>query len=245
MRKLALAGLGVVALAAPAQAFAQTQTNTYTVTASVTPKAKGAKAKPVSSAVRFGFKVDEANGLQPAAVKRYTIGFGGLKTNGKAFKTCQASQMQGSDADCPKGALVGSGTIDNYVYQSAQPNGDGGFPCAKDLHIWNAGANKAVLFVTGDANKCGGVGALAPIPAKFVKFGSNGQALQFEVPDNVLHPIAGLTVAIRSVNSTIKNQKATYKGKKVGFFETVAKSHPVEVTFLTETGQSAKASTKG
>src|SRR4029078_8094161 len=93
--------------------------------------------------------------------------------------------------------------IDNYVYQSAQPNGDGGFACAKEIHVWNAGANKAVLFVTGDANKCAGVGALAPIPAKFVKFG-NGQALQFEVPDNVLHPIAGLTVAIRSVQTPLK-----------------------------------------
>jgi len=111
--------------------------------------------------------------------------------------------------------------------------------CQKTLHVWNAGANKAVLFLNGPGSQCGGVGALPPIPAKFVKFGSNGQALQFDVPPTVLHPIGGLTVAVTDVTSTIKKQTATVKGKKVGYFESVAKTHPVQVTFVTEQGQTS------
>ena len=246
MRKFALACLGaVVALAVPTAAMAQTQHNTYSVTASVTPKKKGSKAKPVPATVKFGVKVDEANGLQPSAVKRYTIGFGGLKTNGKYFKTCKASQMHGTDKTCNTKALVGTGTITNYVYTDNDPSGqNGGFLCQKTLHVWNAGHNRAVLFVGGDPAKCGGVGNLAPIPAKFVKHGSNGQALRFDVPKTVLHPIPGLTVAVRDVTSTIKKQTVTVKGKKRGFFESVSKGHPVNVTFLTEAGQTAKTSTK-
>src|SRR4051812_32383126 len=243
MHKLALAGLGlVVALALPTTALAQTQQNTYKVTASVAPGKKGSKAKPAPVSVKFGYTVGEANGLKPAAVKRYTIGFGGVKTNGKYFKTCQASQMAGSDAGCSKKALVGTGSLDSFVYADNDPSGaNGGFDCKKTLHVWNAGANKAVLFLNGDPNQCGGVGALPAIPAKFVKFGSNGTALQFDVPATVLHPIGGLTVAVTNVSSTIKKQTVTVKGKKVGYFESIAKKHPVSVDFTTEAGQKSTA----
>jgi copper chaperone CopZ len=195
-------------------------------------------------AVKFGYEVGEATGLKPAPVKRYTIGFGGLRTNGKYFKTCTAAQMQGSDADCNAKALVGSGTLQAFVYNDADPSGgNGGFPCSKALHIWNAGANKAVLFIGGDPSGCGGVGNLAPIEAKYVKFGT-GQALQFDVPASVLHPVPGLTVAVTSVSASLPRKTVTVKKAKRAYFESIAKTHPVEVTFVTEQGQTAKATAK-
>jgi hypothetical protein len=230
LRKLALVGAGLaVALALPTSALAAQQ-NTYKVHASVTPKGKA--SGPAS--VKFGFDVSEATGLQPSAVKRYTIAFGGLKVNQKAFKTASISQMNGSDSGANPKALLGAGKIDNYVYADSDPSGvNGGFKCAKDIRVWNAGNGKAILFVGGDPSKCGGVGNLAPIPAKFVKSG-NGQALQFEVPKTVLHPIPGLTVAIRSVSTTMKK----------GAFTSVAKAHPDKATFLTEAGQTATVPAK-
>ena len=212
MLKLALAGLGVLALAAPTAALAQTtQQNTYSVTASVTPKSsKASSKKPVPSALKFNYTVGESHGLKPAAVKRYTIGFGGIRSNGKAFKTCQASQMNGTDSVCSTKALVGTGTLDSFVYADSDPSGqNGGFDCKKTLHVWNAGANKAVLFINGDPNQCGGVGALPAFPISYVKGDGGGTALQFTVPKTVLHPIAGLSVAVRSVKSTIKKMMVT------------------------------------
>ena len=214
---LGLAGALAVAAVSPALAA---QSNTYTVKAKVTPAAKGTKAKPAKAGVKFAYTVGEKTGLQPAAVKRYTIAFAGMKANGEKFA---------------KGALVGSGTINNYVYLSNDPSGTGGFPCAKQLKIYNAGRNKATLTITGDPSKCGGVGTLPDIPAKFVAV-KGGTALQFDVPANILHPIAGLTVAVRSVESTLKKGYLT----SVGY--TGAK-RAVAVTFLAEDGQSATAKT--
>jgi hypothetical protein len=244
MPKIAPAGLVLLAVLVVAAVSLAQQQNTYSVTASVTPKRAGSTSKPVPVAVRFGYHIGEAGGLKPAAVSRYTIGFGGLRTNGRYFTTCAASRMQGSDADCSRKALVGTGTLQAFVYNDADPTGgNGGFACAKTLHIWNAGANKAVLFIGGDPNRCGGVGNLAPISAKYVKF-RNGQALRFDVPQTVRHPVAGLTVAVTDVAATLPRRTVTVKRKKRGYFESIAKTHPVEVTFVTEQGQTAKASTK-
>jgi len=221
LHKLALAGLGVVAaLALPSSALAAQQ-NTYSV------QAKVSKA----NAVTFNYSVGEKTGLKPAAVSRYTIAFSGLKTNGAKFKTCQASQMMGSDVDCNKAALLGKGTLQAYVYSDSDPTGATGFDCKQTLHVWNAGKDKAVLFIGSDGSQCGGVGNLPPIPAKFVKAG-NGQALQFDVPKTVLHPVPGMTVGVTKVGSTIS---------KKGFFTATAKKHPVSVTFVTEAGQKSLA----
>src|SRR4051812_30065119 len=111
---LSPAGLLAAIAATPALAA---QSNTYTVHAKVTPAKAGTKAPPAPVAVRFAYTVGEASGQQPSAVKRYTIGFDGLRPNAKL----------------KKGALIGSGTIDNYVYVSSDPSGKGGFPCAKQL----------------------------------------------------------------------------------------------------------------
>jgi hypothetical protein len=244
MLKRAIPALVLVAILATAALALAQQQNTYSVTASVSPKGKGTKAKPVPVAVKFGYQVGESTGLKPAPVKRYTIGFGALRTNGRYFKTCQASQMQGSDADCSSKARVGTGTLQAFVYNDTDPSGgNGGFACAKTLHIWNAGANKAVLFIGGDPSRCGGVGNLAPIPAKYVTF-RNGQALQFDVPPTVLHPVTGLTVTVTAVAATLPRRTVTVKRKKRGYFESIAKTHPVEVTFVTEQGQTGKASAK-
>ena len=243
MRHLPLAALAAAAvLAVPAIAPAQTaQQNTYSVTAKVSPGGKGATTRPVPVSVSFGYKVGEAHGLKPAPVKRYTIGFGGVRTNGRFFKTCTSSQMQGTDSDCSRKALVGTGTLTAFVYADNDPSGqNGGFECKKTIHVWNAGINKAVLFISGDPSQCGGVGALAPIDAKFVRFG-NGQALQFDLGTTVMHPVGGLTVGVTEVTSTIKRQTTKVKGKPVGFFEAVAKKHPVEVRFTTEAGQKGSA----
>jgi hypothetical protein len=193
----------LVAALAASPALAATQANTYAVKAKVTP-----------SAVKFAYNVGERSGLQPSAVKRYTIGFAGLRPN---------------DRHLAKGALVGTGKIDSYVYRSADPSGAGGFSCTKDLRVYSAGHNKATLAFTGPGTTCGGVGDLPLVPAKFVPFKGHGSALTFELPVNILHPISGLTVAVRSVTSSLKGSYLT--GPKMA-------KRPVAVTFLTEAGQS-------
>jgi hypothetical protein len=242
MRRVAAlaAALGVALLVA-AVAFAQQQ-NQYSVTAGVSPNTKGSKAKPVAVSVKFNYSITEATGKKPAPVKTYKIAFTGLRTNGAFFPTCASSKISGAgnnDSGCPAKAKVGTGTIDSYVYQTADPSGAGGFPCPKKIDLWNAGKNKLVIFIFGDPAQCGGVGALPPIDAKFINTGGGSQALQFDVPPTVLHPIAGLSVAVNSVQSTVKKLSVKKKGKKHGFFEAIGCSggkRKVTVTFTPETG---------
>jgi len=250
MRRLAAlaAALGVVLVLA-AIAFAQQQ-NQYSVTAGVTPPAKGSKAKPVPVGVKFNYTVTEATGKKPAPIKTYKIAFTGLRTNGAFFPTCSSSKISGAgnnDSGCPAKAKVGSGTLDSFVYQTADPSGAGGFPCPKKINLWNAGKNKLVIFIFGDPAQCGGVGALPPIDAKYVNGAGGSQALQFDVPPTVLHPIAGLSVAVNSVQTSVKKLTVKKSGKKRGYFEAIGcpgGKRTVTVTFTPETGSpgTAKAS---
>jgi hypothetical protein len=211
---------GIVAALAVTPALAA-QTNTYGVQAKVTPTVKRATAKPTPVKVNFAYTVGEQTGLQPAAVKSYKIAFAGLRDNMAKYKP---------------GTLIGKGKVNSFVYLTADPSGARGFPCAKDLRVYAAGKHKASLVIDGPGSACGGVGALPPIAAKFVPAAGHGTALQFELPPTILHPISGLTVAVRSVSSTLKLgalSSAGFKGTK----------RPVVVTFVTEAGQTATAKT--
>src|SRR3954447_434914 len=249
MRKLAILASAAVLLALAAVAHAQTQTNTYTVKGSVTPTKAGSKSSPVPVKVQFNYQVGETHGLQPSAIKRYKISIYGVRSvNGDRFPKCTASQINNagnSDAGCANGSRVGSGTIDNFVYADSDPSGkNGGFPCKKQLAIYNSGKGKGALFIYGDPNQCGGVGALPAFPISYVTGDGGGTALQFDVPATVLHPISGLSVAVRSVQSTILQRTVTKSGKKYNYYESIkckGKTRPIIVTFSTEAGQSTKA----
>jgi hypothetical protein len=253
MRRVVLLSVAVVTtLALAAVAFAQaTQENTYKVQGSVTPKKKpGTKAKPVPVGVTFSYQVGEKNGLQPSAIDRYKISFYGVRAvNGDKFPKCTAKQISdagNSTTVCPKGSKVGSGTIDNFVYADSDPSGtSGGFTCKKQLDVYNSGKGKGALFVYGDPNQCGGVGALPAFPITYVTGDGGGTALQFTVPPTVLHPISGLSVAVRDVKSTIKKLTVKKNGKVYAYYESTkcsGSARPVKVTFHTEAGQTSDAS---
>src|SRR4051795_2802008 len=252
MRKVAaMVAALVMVLAVAGIAYAQAQNNTYKVQASATPSAKGSKKKPNPVGVKFNYQVNEASGLQPAAVKTYKIDFYGIKTNGSRFPKCtfqQISQAQSGD-DCPAGSQVGSGNLQSTVYTTGNPSDPNAFNCVKSLAVFNAGKGKAVLLLTGPGDQCAGVSQPFIIDAKYVSGAGGGSALQFDVPPTVLHPIAQLTVAVRNVTSSIKRVRKTVgSGKKkrtYGYYESVGclgAKRPVKVTFTQEDGKSDSAS---
>jgi len=245
--------VAVAVLALATVAYAQTQQNTYKVQGSVSPKHKpGSKKKPVTVGVSFSYQVGEANGLQPSAIDQYKISLYGVRAvNGDKFAKCTPDQITSSGkpdgtTTCPSGSLVGTGTIENFVYTDNDPSGkNGGFACPKKLNIYNSGKNKGALFVYGDPSQCGGVGALPAFPISYVKGAGGGTALEFTVPKTVLHPIAGLSVAVRSVSSTIKKISLKKSGKTYGYYESVSckgKTRPITVSFHTEAGQTTNTS---
>jgi hypothetical protein len=250
MRAIA-AGVAVLLLGGlTAVAFAQSQVNEYAVQGSVNPAVSGSKKKPVPVELKFSFQVKEASGLRPSPIKTYSIAFYGGVSNGGPFPKCSAQKINAAQSDkgCPKGSLVGSGTVNNAAGNSTDPS-DKSIPCDLGLKIYNAGRNRAALYLFGNPPQCV-IPISQAIDAKFVPaFGGKGQALEFSVPDNLLHPVPGIDNAQTNVSSTIRKITKRVKHRKVGYFQSTQKcpkNHkvPIEVTFTSEAGQSETVRTE-
>jgi hypothetical protein len=249
MRKFVAAAAAVAAVGAGAAvAYAQGSANQYSVEGNVTPAKGATKAKPLPVELKFSFQVKSSTGGRPAPIKTYSIGFYGGTSNGGPFPKCTPDQINAaqSDSGCPKGSLVGSGTVKNVAGSASDPT-DTSIPCNLSLKIYNAGVNRAALYLQGDPPDCV-ISIHQALDGKFVSaFGGKGQALQFDVPANLLHPIAGLDNAQSDISSTINKITKKVGGKTQGYFQinqACPANHkaPVEVTFTTEDGNTQKAS---
>lgn len=240
-RRGALAAVAAaIALIAAATAFAA-QVNTYSVKGSTKPAKAGSKKHPKPIALKFSYSVGEQSGLRPSPVKRYTIGFYGVRDNGRGFPACSARKINaaGDDSVCSKKAVVGTGSVHNLAGNTADPSNTS-LKCDLGLTIYNGGQGKAALFLHGAPPQCV-VTISQAIDARYVKF-KGGTALQFTVPSSLLHPLNGIDNAVVNVTSKIK--KRTAKGH--GYFESFkckGSKRPIQVTFLTEAGQTSKART--
>jgi hypothetical protein len=145
----------------------------------------------------------------------------------------------GNDAVCSRKAMIGSGTIDSLVGTTGQPASNS-VACRLALRIYNAGKNRAALWLQGNPPAC--ITSISQaIPATFVKTGSN-TSLDFTVPESLRHQL-GLDIAVTKVTSTIKRITVTKKKKgkkvKVGYFESVGckdRKRDLTVTFTDESG---------
>lgn len=263
MRKLiALAVVCTTALVFAAVAFA---VNSYKVSPASTKGSGGAKgtaAKPAAKAVVFGFTTaGDKPGDRATPVKKYKIGFQGLKYFGKSkvFPKCtfaKVSQTLESDVEksCKK-AFVGKGAVNNLVGLTGNPATV--TTCLLRLRLYNLGGGFALRLDGGATakppTKCP-TAINQAINAKFktVKIGGKSSAsLQFTVDASLLHPGApSISNAIQSTKSTItgKKRKVKIKGKtrKVSILSSVScgKKRTIQVSFTDEAGSTVPATAK-
>ena len=257
MRKLWVIGAAaVLVLALAAIAYAQTQDNTYTVVASTSPTNAGTSKKPVPTSVTFNYTVGESHGLRPSPIKKYSIGLKGIVVNGSLFPKCSATQLKAANgiANCAK-AKVGSGFVENLT--GATNNPDPNAPnnrvtCNLELSVYNAGARKGLLLLEGGASETdprrqcpldfGPSNGI--IDANYVS-GGGQTALEFNVPNELLHPAPGLDNAVTNVRSKIARKTKRVKGKTRGYYESVGGckkgKRPVTVTFTPESGSPTRS----
>ncbi|MFL5846738.1 MAG: hypothetical protein ACJ762_18805 [Solirubrobacteraceae bacterium] len=251
MRKIiTLAIAGLLAFAAVALAV---QENSYTVDGATSPTSAGSKKKPVPVQVKFGYTVAEKSGKRPALIKQYSINFAGLQVNGSLFKGCSAAKIDQdqTDANCPKGSLMGTGNVENNAGQTAnEADKPDALKCHLDLKFYNAGKNKATLYLKGGPSDPRGPAKSCPldvnkaIDANFVQ-NAKGTSLVFSVDETLLHPAPGIDNAVVDVNSVIKKVTKKVKGKTRGYFESFGgcknKKRPITVTFTAVSGSTGKA----
>ena len=247
MRKLSIAVAAMLLLGLAAVAYAQTQVNTYTVTGSVSPSRAGTSSKPVPIGLSFGYKVGEASGLRPTPVRRYSIRFDGLKTNGALFPRCSVGTLEERGPEgCPAGSQVGSGFIRNATGASANP-ADKSIVCNAAVTVWNSGKDRGALYIKGSPSstdprtRCA-IELASPIATRFVKRG-RATALEFDVPQSLLHPLSTLDNAVEEVTSSIR--RVTRRGR--GYFESAGGCRngrrAISVVFTPERGEPKSAST--
>jgi len=238
-------------LALAAVAFAA-RTNQYNVTGSVSPTKSGTKKKPAAVSVKFDYTISEASSQRPSPVKRYKILIDGVNVNSKLWPACTAARINAaqSDQSCPKGSLVGTGSITAVAGNEANPN-DKSINCYLSLKVYNAGNNRAALFLTGSPSqslppekRCA-TSFSAAIAANYVR-SARGTTLQFDVPEVPFRSQVNGTIEVSTIKtqSTIKRLTRTVKGRKVGYYETVggcrAGKRAITVTFLNEDNQTAQ-----
>ncbi|HEX2086295.1 MAG TPA: hypothetical protein VHF89_11480 [Solirubrobacteraceae bacterium] len=254
MSKLRLAGTTVLmALAVAAVAVAQDAvTNTYDVDGSTTPRAKGSKRKPVPIGITFAFTVGEVQNRRPATIKRYSIRFGGTQVNTAVAPACSKATLDAGGPDtCPRGAVLGGGFVENVAGARDNPN-DQSIPCNASVTLVNAGGRAANLYFAGSPNssnprtRCA-IELAATIPARYVQRGSE-TALEFEVPDSLLHPLNTLSNAVKRASARVPRKTKRIRGRKRGYFEAIGGctrgSRTITVVFTPEQGENATAQSK-
>jgi len=250
MRKMRLAAVAAIAVAGVSTAaYAQANGNEYTVDGK-TQYDGGSKAKPKLGGFSFAFTITAPGDTIPAVVKTFNLFVEGAQVNPRVnAKTCSPTAMDRAQSDsvCPKGSLIGTGTIGDAVGNSGAPFSSAVY-CDLPVKIYNSGNNKAALWIKAGPPNCLAAVAQA-IPATWV-LSRTGAALRFTVPDGLRHQL-GLDLAVTSVKATFRGDmtkvmKVAGKKRKVGYFEAIGckdGKRDFSATFTDEAG-AAKTVTK-
>jgi hypothetical protein len=206
LRKLAIIAVSAIALIAVAIAQADT------ITATGGAGGGGTKAKPKANAPYFVFSVAGPRpGARPATPTKVIAIWTGERENAAGFPVCTAAMIQTkeSDSGCPRGSLIGTGTLKAKVGPAGNP--DSNATCSKQISIYNGGGNRAVQFYYGPGAACAGVSYLPPVPMYWSNAGGKA-TLTLPVPENVSHPLPGVEGTITA--ETLKFKKLISAGKK-------------------------------
>jgi len=240
----------VLAVAIAAIASAQdTVTNVYTVDASVSPTRPGSPRNPLPIAIRFDYSVGEVQNRRPSPVRKYSIRFSGTQVNTNVAPACSKATLDSrGPSGCPRRSIVGSGFIENATGDRNNPN-DQSITCNASVQVINAGQRKANLYVAGSPNstdprtRCA-IELAAAIPANYVRRG-NTTALEFTVPESLLHPLPTLSNAVKRVTSTVRRVTRRIRGRTRGYFEAIGgcrnRARLITVVFTPESGPTATA----
>ena len=236
---VALALLALAAAAASGHAATPAQQNTYSADGSVTPLGPGTPLTPSPVSVALSLTVNETHGLQPRPVSAFTWAFHGVRADiGDHVPVCTSAQINSagySDSGCPVGSIVATGDLAAFVYATSDPSGaQGGFACPRNVRVYNAGLHALALFIYGPADTCAGVTTLPALPASMFAGDGGGTGFGVELPDNVVHPIKGLSFAIRKLNLSFPKTTVTVARATRGYMESVGCSgatRPLKASF--------------
>ncbi len=243
MRRILVIVTALVVFGTAAAAYAASNSiNTYTASLAFNTKTAGTASKPVALSFKQTIGATGTAGNRTAVLDKIVTKVYGLKVDGKDFPTCSLSTIAAaqSDAACPKGAEVATGSITAVLGKSTDFT-VAGTACDPDLDVWNGGQGKlSFFFVDQGSHTCLGgaihTGQVGPYPATYTTQGKY-LVLDVPIPNSVDYPLGlagGLAGSLSGEILNWKSSTATVKGKKVISIASVAcqgKKRPYSNTF--------------
>ncbi len=200
MRRIVVIGTALTVLLAAATAYAATSgLNTYSAKIGFSPNKAGSGKAPSAIAFTESYKATGTGGDRTAPLTDIKTKIYGLKVNTKGKPTCSQAKIANahSDAVCPKGALIATGSITAILGPISSPSAStpGTIPCNPQLHAWNGGPGKIVFFfvVQAPAHTCGPIqtGGVPPFTGSVKTVGKN-LVQDTPVPGYVSFPLTGV-----------------------------------------------------
>src|SRR3954451_17914512 len=205
MKKLAIAVTGALALAGIGAGISSAVDPAITISASMSPTKHGTKKKPKVTKLVVKLATTPKEG-DPAFAASDTIVHLGkqLTFNGKALKTCSATQVAADDTKCPKGSKVGSGVAAGTAL---------GLTENLTVTAYNGpGGNKLELLVDGQSP----LQIHSVIEGKLQKdSGPYGQKLVVAIPETLQQPAPGAYATLTDFKTSVKgtgSKKRPYIG---------------------------------
>jgi hypothetical protein len=255
LRRLVVIATALAVLFGAVAAYAATGgLNTYTAKLAFSPNKAGSKKAPAPIAFTEKYVANGTNGNRTAPLKDIKTTLYGVVASGKGFPTCSQATIANahSDAGCPKGALVATGSITAILGPIADPSTSdpNQIPCNPILHAWNGGGNKIVFFFVDQApdHACGPIltGTVGPFVGTVKRVGKN-LVQNTPIPDSVSFPLSGVEGSLTS--ETLHYLKVTrkVKGKTVAYNSSVgckSGKRPYSVAFTAESAPGAAQETQ-
>ncbi len=245
MRRIVVIATALAVLLAAASAFAATGGfNTYTANLKFSPNKAGSKKAPATIAFTERYVANGTGGNRTAPLTDIKTTLYGVVASGKGFPTCSQTTIANahSDAGCPHGALVATGSITAILGPIADPSTSdpNQIPCNPNLHVWNGGGGKLVFFFVeqAPAHSCGPIqtGSVGPFVGTVKQVGKN-LVQNTPIPASVSFPLPGVEGSLTS--ETLHYLKVTRKvhGKTVVYNSSAgckSGKRPYSVTFTAE-----------
>jgi len=227
MRRIVIIGTALAALGLAVSAYAAAN-NTYKATDTFSSSKAGTAKAPVALSFTLKLGVTGPPGSRAIPLSNIKNTFYGMVSNGKYFPTCSLNKIANAKNDnkCPKGARVATGGLTAQLgpAMNLAATAPGVHPCARIIHVWNAGQGKLVFFFVGNPSTCDGLGTgtVGPFPAT-LKVQSGTLVLNVPLPSSVSFPLGKglLAGSLESENLTYSKLTTKVNGKTVGYFESV------------------------
>ena len=247
MRRIVVIATALAVLVGAVTAYAATSgLNTYGAKLSFSPNKAGSVKAPAAIGFTETYTANGTGGNRTAPLTDIkTTVYGGV-SNGKSFPTCSFTKISNakSDAGCPKGALIATGSIKAILgpISATSTSAPGQLSCNPLLHVWNAGQGKVVFFFVDQApnNLCANgaitTGTVGPYTGLVKKVGKN-LVLDTPIPSYVSFPLSGVEGSLTNLTLHYLKLTKTVNGKTVPYSGSTGckgGKRPYSVTFTAE-----------